>query len=90
REIAPVDAIGGLDKPMLVIHGTGDVTVPSEHAERLAAEAAADLWLVTGAHHCGAYFVDREAYTARVTAFFQRHLTDVAGRGGMVAGRGSG
>ncbi|MGH7565046.1 MAG: alpha/beta hydrolase [Gemmatimonadota bacterium] len=88
-EIAPVDAIGELDKPMLVIHGTGDATVPSEQAERLAAEAPADLWLVPGAHHCGAYFVDREGYTARVTAFFQRHLADLAGTGGMV-GRGGG
>ncbi|MGH7558096.1 MAG: alpha/beta hydrolase [Gemmatimonadota bacterium] len=90
REIAPVDAIGGLDKPILVIQGTGDVTVPYAHAQRLAAEAAADLWLVSGAHHCGAYFVDREAYTKRVTTFFQRHLAEVAETGGMVAGRGSG
>lgn len=73
-EIVPLDAIGGLDKPMLVIQGTADQTVPSEHAKRLAAEAGAELWLVPGAHHCGAYFVDRAAYTGRVTAFFQAHL----------------
>ncbi len=89
-EIAPLDAIGRLDKPVLVIQGTADMTVPAEHGERLAAVAAAELWRVAGAHHCGAYFVDREAYTARVTDFFQRHLADSASADGLAVGGGSG
>lgn len=86
--IAPIRAIRSLDRPMLVIHGTGDLTVPAEHGERLADEGSAELWRVRGAHHCGAYFVDREAYTARVTAFFQRHLAETVEGEGAAAGGG--
>lgn len=89
-EIAPIEIVGRLDKPILVIHGAGDLTVPIEHGERLAGAAGAELWRVPGAHHCGAYFIDREAYTTRVTAFFQRHLGEAAATDGMAAGREAG
>lgn len=79
-EAAPIQIVRGLaSKPVLVIQGDLDATVPPEHGERLAAEAGAELWLVPGAHHCGAYFVDRSAYAERVTGFFRRHLEDAAG-----------
>lgn len=85
-EIAPIDLIGNLAKPILVIQGTGDLTVPAAHGERLAAAAGAELWQVPDAHHCGAYFIDREAYTARVSAFFRRHLGGIAAAEEMAAG----
>jgi alpha-beta hydrolase superfamily lysophospholipase len=64
------------DKPVLVIHGSQDALVPREHAERLISIAPEkhEAWFVKGAHHCGAYFTDRPAYSARVAAFFNRHL----------------
>jgi pimeloyl-ACP methyl ester carboxylesterase len=87
-EAAPIQVMRQLaSKPVLVIQGDRDATVPPEHGERLAAEAGAELWLVPGAHHCGAYFVDRSAYAERVTDFFRRHLGEIGGRGAAEGGR---
>lgn len=75
--IAPEAAMPKLaDKPVLVIHGSQDALVPRQHAERLVAISPDkhEAWFVKGAHHCGAYFVDRPAYSVRVAAFFNRHL----------------
>ena len=69
------------DKPVLVIHGSLDAMVPVEQARQLvsAAPERHEIWVVKGAHHCGAYFVDRAAYSARVAAFFNRHLAPKGG-----------
>lgn len=75
--ISPEAALAGLeDKPLLIIHGALDSVVPEDEARRLAAAAgdSQEVWRVNGASHCGAYFVDREAYCARVATFFGRHL----------------
>jgi len=75
--IAPEAALPRLHgTPILFIHGTSDRFVPLALAKRLAAAAQGphETWFVNGAHHCGAYFVDRSAYCARVAAFFSRHL----------------
>lgn len=86
-EAAPIRVARSLSsKPVLVIQGGRDATVPPEHGERLAVEAGAELWLVPDAHHCGAYFVDREAYAARVTDFFRRHLGAGSGREAVEGG----
>jgi pimeloyl-ACP methyl ester carboxylesterase len=87
-EAAPIQVMRNLaSKPVLVIQGDRDGTVPLEHGQRLAAEADAELWLVPGAHHCGAYFVDRPAYADRVSAFFQRHLGEIGSREAAEGGR---
>lgn len=75
--IAPEVALAPLaGTPLLFVHGTGDRWIPLGQAERLyeAAPQPKELWLVKGAHHCGAYFVDRMVYSARVAAFFEGHL----------------
>jgi len=75
--IAPIERLAGLgETPLLLIHGTRDRWIPVDQARRLAAAAPppSEAWLVDGAFHCGAYFVDRVAYCERVAAFFQRHL----------------
>jgi uncharacterized protein len=68
RQIAP--------RPLLLIHGTADQTIPVSHTQRLydAAGAPKELWLADGAGHCGAYFLDRPGYCQRVTAFFATAL----------------
>jgi fermentation-respiration switch protein FrsA (DUF1100 family) len=60
----------------LFIHGLRDRTCAPEDSVRLyeAAGDPKDLWLVEGAGHCDAYFLDREAYCDRVAAFFEEHL----------------
>jgi pimeloyl-ACP methyl ester carboxylesterase len=75
--IAPEAALARLaGTPLLFIHGSTDRWIPLAQAERLYALAPQpkDAWFVRGAHHCGAYFVDRVAYSVRVAAFFDRHL----------------
>jgi dipeptidyl aminopeptidase/acylaminoacyl peptidase len=76
-EIAPIDRLAELSgKPLLFIHGTRDRWIPLAQARRLieSAPESAEAWVVEGAIHCGAYFVDREAYCERVATFFTRHL----------------
>lgn len=75
----PIDAVGAIaPRPILIIHGGGDTTVPAEHARRLYAAAGEpkQLWVAPDVEHCGAYFVDRPAYCARVNAFFGAHLRE--------------
>lgn len=82
--IAPIERIADLvGTPLLLIHGTRDHWIPVEQARRLAAAApeASEIWLVEGALHCGAYFLDRPAYCERVATFFARHLDADAAEG---------
>jgi alpha-beta hydrolase superfamily lysophospholipase len=65
------------DRPLLLIHGEADTTVPVRQA-RLIAQAAGSsceaVWL-PGVEHVRAYRADPEEYVARVDAFFTRNLT---------------
>lgn len=78
-EIAPVEAMAELDgTPVMLVHGGRDRYVAREHAERLhgAARGPSESWWVEDALHCGAYFVDRDAYMERVTRFLDRHVPE--------------
>jgi fermentation-respiration switch protein FrsA (DUF1100 family) len=78
----PIDVIGQIaPRPVLIVHGEGDTTVPVEHAHRLFAAAGEprELWVVPGVEHCGGYFLDRPAYCRRVTAFFEQYLGSLEG-----------
>ncbi len=74
RPVAVVEKLA--PRPLLIIHGTRDAVTPVAHAHHLydAAGAPKELWIAEGAHHCGAYFLDRERYVARVADFFARGL----------------
>lgn len=77
-QVRPVDAMRALaPRPVLLIHGTDDATIPYEHAEllvRAATPGTVELLEVPGAGHCGAYFLDRPGYIDRVAAFLRRAL----------------
>lgn len=76
----PIDAVARIaPRPLLIIHGADDTTVPASHASELFAAAGEprELWVVGGAEHCGAYFVDREAYCRRVVGFFDQYLGSI-------------
>ena len=63
-------------RPLLIIHGSADTAIPVEQGIQVY-EAAGDpkeLWIGEGAEHCGAYFLDRAVYCARVSSFFDRAL----------------
>jgi uncharacterized protein len=66
-EIAP--------RACLFIHGLLDGTCDPKDSVRLyeAAGEPKELWLLEGAGHCDAYFLDREAYCDRVATFFEEH-----------------
>jgi uncharacterized protein len=76
-EVEPLMEVAKIaPRACLFIHGLRDRTCAPEDSVRLY-EAARDpkgLWLVEGAGHCDAYFLDREAYCDRVAAFFEEHL----------------
>lgn len=76
-DVTPIASVAQISpRPLLLIHGTQDETIPVEHAHQLFAEAQEpkELWLGNGAAHCGTYFLDRPTYVQRVTEFFERHL----------------
>jgi fermentation-respiration switch protein FrsA (DUF1100 family) len=77
RDVRPVAEVAAIaPRPVLIVHGTEDRTIPIEHAYRVyeAAGAPKELWIGEGADHCGTYFLDRPGYCARVTAFFEGAL----------------
>lgn len=60
-------------RPLLIVHGTVDDTVPLEHAYRLAAaHPPAELWILEGVNHVAAYKTDPQQYVGRVLATFAR------------------
>jgi uncharacterized protein len=63
-------------RPLLVIHGSNDTSIPVEQGIAVyeAAREPKELWIGQGAEHCGTYFLAREAYCDRVSAFFERAL----------------
>ncbi len=78
RDVIPEAVIGQIaPRPILLIHGRYDRTVPVSHAYRLYAAAGQpkDLW-VAPAGHCGVYFLDRALYSQRIRQFFDQALRD--------------
>jgi dipeptidyl aminopeptidase/acylaminoacyl peptidase len=76
-DFRPVWVVGRISpRPLLLIHGEEDETVPVRHAQLLfdAAGEPKQLWRLPGVGHVGAYFADRPEYVRRVTAFFSDAL----------------
>lgn len=77
HQIEPLRDIASLAlRSLLIIHGGADTTIDPQDALLLygAAQEPKELWIVPGADHCGAYFMDRPRYVKRITDFFERHL----------------
>jgi dipeptidyl aminopeptidase/acylaminoacyl peptidase len=77
HDFRPIAEVGRIaPRPLLLIHGDADASVPVEHARRLHAAAGEpkELWVLPGVPHVGAYFADRAAYVERVREFFDRSL----------------
>ncbi|GAB3715436.1 alpha/beta hydrolase [Mariniluteicoccus flavus] len=73
-EVQPVGVVGAIaPRPLLLLHGTQDGVIPVEHAHRLAEAAGegAELRIIEGVDHCGAYFADRQGYIAAVAEFLR-------------------
>lgn len=75
RRLCPLNHARGLHgRPVLVIHSEGDRFVPLADAQAIAAASGGDLWTTDSKGHIGSFGAAPEAYTARVLAFFSRHL----------------
>lgn|GEM_PF-62589 len=66
------------NRPLLLIAGTADVTVPMQNSIELWQELPSDsnvsLWKVPGATHVGAYTVEPQAYQRNVLNFYNKYL----------------
>lgn len=64
------------DRPLLLIHGTGDDLVPVSQAQALAAAAGpgCQAVILPGIGHTDAYRADPEGYVDRLDGFFRAHL----------------
>jgi pimeloyl-ACP methyl ester carboxylesterase len=74
RATEPARVIGLVEPvPLLLIHGTGDRTVPIVEGRRLASRAGEDAehWVVDGADHCASHQVNPSGYEAKVTGFLR-------------------
>ncbi len=76
-QVEPLRDIASISpRPILLIHGGKDSIVDPHDATLLynAAAEPKELWFLPEAGHCGAYFIDRVAYTNKVVAFFEQSL----------------
>ena len=69
--VRPLDAVTGVDCPMLFIHGAQDAMVDPSNSERLysAAGGRKKLWVVPEARHAQGYNTRPEEYVDRVVNF---------------------
>ncbi|MBC8162207.1 MAG: alpha/beta fold hydrolase [Roseiflexaceae bacterium] len=72
----PIDVIDQLGtRPVLLIHGTGDMLIAPSEADALqAAYPAAELWKVQGAPHSASFQTAQREYSQRVASFFAQSL----------------
>jgi pimeloyl-ACP methyl ester carboxylesterase len=75
--IAPVESIGRLGCPVMIISGWDDTRAPSDGARRLfaAARAPKRLWLIPGADHEDLLDFAPGPYRERVLGFLRRYLS---------------
>jgi fermentation-respiration switch protein FrsA (DUF1100 family) len=77
HQVEPLREIANISpRPILLIHNGKDSIVDPHDATLLynAAGEPKELWFFPEADHCGAYFVDRIAYTNKVLNFFEQNL----------------
>ena len=73
-QVSPRESIRHAQAPILLIHGLADDRTPPWHSQALAeANQNAQLWLVPGARHTGAYATAPDEFQRRVLAWFAEH-----------------
>ena len=76
HDLRPVDAMKRIPpRPVLLIYGLLELPEDSDRRPQLkAALPDAELWVVPGAAHTGAYTLVPQPYLQKVGAFFERTL----------------
>lgn len=79
-QLQPIDRIGRIHAPLLLLAGTADRYTPLVEAESLYAHAPAgkSFWAVVGAGHEDLHEYDRPEYERRVGAFLISNLRTIA------------
>jgi uncharacterized protein len=77
-ELRPIDRIGGVRAPLLVIAGDADAYTTAAESRRLflAAGEPKEYWEIAGARHQDFHAFVRPEYERRVLEFFHRRLAD--------------
>ncbi len=75
-DLRPIDRIGEVTAPLLVIAGTADerTTIAETRALFARAQAPKELWEIAGAGHVDLADFAGTAYRERIVAFFAQHL----------------
>lgn len=86
--IRPVESIGRLDYPLLLIHTEGDSRIPVEQSRRLieaARDPGTELWVVPGTEHAIAYKAQPQEYLRRVADYFRARFAAAQAVAGVAA-----
>jgi fermentation-respiration switch protein FrsA (DUF1100 family) len=77
-QASALEAVKKSRVPIFFIHGSADDFVPASMARELYEAAACEkqLWMVAGAGHAMAYYVNPQEYIERVRAFYGKYLQD--------------
>ena len=75
--MSPEKMVSELDYPIMVIYGTGDTRIPSDHGQRVfdAAPDGSVLWAVEVYDHLDAYIEHPDEYAERVISYFVGRLS---------------
>lgn len=74
-KLSPKDAINNIHpRPILLIYGTAEPSLPGAYEQQKAAGDNAELWVVNGADHGGYLRTEPDEYERRVIEFFNRTL----------------
>lgn len=76
NQLRPIDRMGKIGAPVLIVDGVQDNYTPIEDARALFAAASEpkELWAVEGAGHVNLYDFAKAEYERRVGEYFARHL----------------
>ena len=77
-DVSPLRVVARIaPRPLLLIHGMADDTIPPHDSQLLydAAGQPKQLWLVPGAAHVGSHLARPAEYERRVSHFFANALT---------------
>jgi len=78
EQVSPEDAVAETPVPVLLIHGAIDSNIPVRHSRAMHAVAPQTvLWVVPGAHHCGAMSVAPAEFERRVLEWFRENPNSI-------------
>jgi fermentation-respiration switch protein FrsA (DUF1100 family) len=74
--LRPIDHIGSINSPKLLIVGAEDQHTTLAESRRMfeAAREPKELWVVNGAKHVDLYPLNKKEYEQHVVSFFGRYL----------------